>query len=156
MSDTDRADEIAREFWPFERSTKQMIVDNEHVRTTIAAAIRAYSAELEAKQRSWEAAAHEYEEQARFARAERDQAIADRQQYVEAMAKLEDEMSNCEAERDRLKAALVSASEVIDAMVIQFRNRDQQPPEPQLIHAGKIVLAAIAAALSQPTEGEGR
>jgi hypothetical protein len=47
--------------------------------------------------------------------------------------------------------ALRSASEVIDAMVIQFRMRDQSPPEPQLIMAGKIVLPVIAEALAALT-----
>jgi len=57
-------------------------------------------------QRSWEGAAHEYEEQARFARAERDKALENLDSAIDTIGQLKAEVA-------RLTAALAEANDKI-------------------------------------------
>jgi hypothetical protein len=70
-------------------------------------------------------------------------------------ASLETELVALKAEVVRLREMLTTASEVINKMMFEFRNCVLQPPDPHLIQAGKIVFAAIRAALSEPNDSGG-
>jgi hypothetical protein len=128
LIDIAKADGDARQLWFLEQAKR----DRDRQSAEIAR-LTAELAEARAKCRSWEGAAHEYEEQARFARADAAKAMEEDAKILDGMAAAEGALFLGAARRgDHIRSIMFNAAANAyraGAAVIRARSTESETPE---------------------------